>query len=89
MTEQTFAEKISGNGALQLIGVIANCSGIISSALGIYSFFESEGQPDNSTILSAIDRLQQTLDTDFAQLGDLIQQQTQIIVDTVNRDGMA
>ena len=30
-----------------------------------------------------------TLDTDFAQLGDLIQQQTQIIVDTVNRDGMA
>src|ERR1035438_3869575 len=30
-----------------------------------------------------------TLDTDFDQLGNLIQQQTQIIVDTVNRDGMA
>ena len=47
------------------------------------------GQQDNSTILDAINKLQKTLDTDFAQLGDLIQQQTQIIVDTVNRDGMA
>jgi hypothetical protein len=89
MADKTFAEEISGSGSLQLIGVIANCSGILSSALGIISFVQSEGEPDNSELLGAIDRLQQTLDTDFAQLGDLIQQQTQIIVDTVNRDGMA
>jgi hypothetical protein len=85
----TFAQSISNSDELQLIGVVANCSGILSSALGIYSFVESEQQPDNATILDAINKLQQTLDTDFAQLGDLIQQQTQIIVDTVNRDGMA
>jgi hypothetical protein len=84
-----FAGQISADGSLQLIGVIANCSGILSSALGFYSFYESEQEPDNSAILDAINQLQETLDTDFAQLGDLIQQQTQIIVDTVNRDGMA
>ena len=84
-----FAQSISDSGSLQLIGVIANCSGILSSALGFYSFYESEQEPDNSAILDAINKLQETLDTDFAQLGDLIQQQTQIIVDTVNRDGMA
>jgi hypothetical protein len=57
--------------------------------LGVISFVQSLQEPDNSTILDAINQLQQTLNTDFAQLGDLIQQQTQIIVDTVNRDGMA
>ena len=84
-----FAQSISNSGSLQLIGVIANCSGILSSALGAISFVQSLQEPDNSQILDAINKLQQTLDTDFAQLGDLIQQQTQIIVDTVNRDGMA
>lgn len=84
-----FVQSIQNSGALQLIGVIANCSGIISSALGIISFVEGLSQPNNSDILNAIEQLQQTLDTDFAALGDLIQQQTQIIVDTVNRDGMA
>ena len=86
---ETFAQKISNNDALQLIGVIANCSGIISSALGIYSFFEGLEQPDNATLLNAINQLAQTLQNDFNQLGELIQEQTQIIVDTVNRDGMA
>lgn len=89
MAAGKWAQYISDNNALQVVGVVANCSGIISSALGIYSFIEGYGQPDNSTILSAINQLQQTLDTDFDQLGNLIQQQTQIIVDTVNRDGMA
>lgn len=85
----SFAKSISESDSLQLIGVVANCSGILSSTLGVISFVQSLQQPDNSTILDAINKLQQTLDTDFAQLGDLIQQQTQIIVDTVNRDGMA
>jgi hypothetical protein len=84
-----FAKSISDSNSLQLIGVVANCSGILSSALGVISFVQSLQEPDNSTILDAINQLQQTLNTDFAQLGDLIQQQTQIIVDTVNRDGMA
>ena len=85
----SFAKSISESDSLQLIGVVANCSGILSSTLGVISFVQSLQQPDNSTILDAINKLQQTLDRDFAQLGDLIQQQTQIIVDTVNRDGMA
>jgi hypothetical protein len=89
MAAGKWATYISENSALQVVGVAANCSGIISSALGIYSFIEGYGQPDNSTILNAINQLQQTLNTDFDQLGNLIQQQTQIIVDTVNRVGMA
>lgn len=89
MADDSFAAKISGNGALQLVGVVANFSGIVSSALGIYSFFDTLGQPSNSQILDAIQKLQATIEADFAQLGDLIQQQTQIVVDTVNRDGMA
>ena len=84
-----FADSISHSDSLQLIGVIANCSGILSSALGVISFVQSEEEPDNAELLDKIDQLQQTIDTDFAKLGDLIQQQTQIIVDTVNRDGMA
>jgi len=84
-----FVQSIQNSGALQLIGVIANCSGIISSTLGVISFVEGLTQPSNSDILNAIQQLQQTLETDFAALGDLIQQQTQIIVNTVNRDGMA
>jgi hypothetical protein len=84
-----WATYISKNNALQVLGVAANFSGIISSAIGIYSFVEGLGQPDNATILNAINQLQQTLDNDFAQLGTLIQQQTQIIVDTVDRVGMA
>ena len=85
----TFAEQISGSGALQLVGVIANFSGIVSSALGIYSFIEGLGQPSNSDILSAINQLEQDLQQDFTALGNLIAQQTQIVVDTVNRDAMA
>ena len=46
-------------------------------------------RPGDFIVADAIDKMQETLDRDFAQLGDLIQGQTQIIVDTVNRDGMA
>ena len=89
VTPETFAQKISNSGALQLVGVIANFSGIISSALAIYSFIDGLNQPSNATILSAIQQLEQTLQNDFTQLGDLIVQQTQVVVDTVNRDAMA
>jgi hypothetical protein len=85
----TFAERISGSGALQLVGVIANFSGIVSSALGIYSFIDGLGQPSNSDIMQAINQLEADLQQDFTALGNLIAQQTQIIVDTVNRDAMA
>lgn len=86
---ETFAQSISNSGALQLVGVIANFSGIVSSAMGIYSFISGLNQPSNAEILNAIEKLQQTLDNDFTQLGDLIVQQTQVVVDTVNRDAMA
>jgi hypothetical protein len=85
----TFAQQISNSGALQLVGVIANFSGIVSSALAIYSFIDGLNQPSNATILNAINQLQQALQSDFTQLGDLIVQQTQVVVDTVNRDAMA
>jgi len=84
-----FVQSIQNSDALQLIGVIANCSGILSSALAVVSFVQGLTEPDNSQLLSAIEQLQQTLNADFTALGNLIQQQTQIIVDTVNRDGMA
>jgi hypothetical protein len=85
----TFAQTISNSDSLQFIGVIANCSGIISSTLAVISFIQGLTEPNNSQILNAIEQLQQTLNADFTALGNLIQQQTQIIVDTVNRDGMA
>ena len=85
----TFAQQISNSGALQLVGVIANFSGILSSALAVYSFIDGLNQPSNATILNAINQLQQALQSDFTQLGDLIVQQTQVVVDTVNRDAMA
>jgi hypothetical protein len=88
-SSQTFAQSISNSGALQLVGVIANFSGILSSALAVYSFIEGLNQPSNATILNAIEQLQQALQSDFTQLGDLIVQQTQTVVDTVNRDAMA
>src|SRR5579864_5922069 len=84
-----FAKFIQDSDSLQIIGVVANISGIISSGLAIYSFIDDLGQPSNQDILNAIQSLQQTLESDFTQLGDLIAQQTQIIVDTVNRDAMA
>lgn len=85
----TIATWISANSALQIVGVVANISGILSSAAGIYSFIEGFLQPSNASILSAIQQLQQIVETDFASLGDLITQQIQVVVDTVNRDAMA
>jgi hypothetical protein len=85
----TFAKFIQDSDSLQIIGVAANISGVISSALAIYSFIDDLGQPTNQDLLNAIQSLQQTLESDFTQLGNLIAQQTQIVVDTVNRDAMA
>ncbi len=85
----TFAKFIQDSDSLQIIGVAANISGVISSGLAIYSFIEDLGQPSAQDLLNAIQDLQQTLESDFTQLGNLIAQQTQIVVDTVNRDAMA
>jgi hypothetical protein len=46
-------------------------------------------QSDSDKILSAISQLRQDIERDFEQLGDLIAQQTQLVVDTTNRDAMA
>jgi hypothetical protein len=88
-TPGKFAQDIQNSDALQIIGVAANISGIISSGLAIYSFIDDLGQPTNQDLLNAIQNLQQTLQSDFTQLGNLIAQQIQIVVDTVNRDAMA
>jgi len=89
MAQGTFAKDIQDSDSLQIIGVAANISGIISSGLAIYSFIDDLGQPTNQDLLNAIQDLQQTLQSDFTQLGNLIAQQIQIVVDTVNRDAMA
>ena len=84
--EQTFLQRINESDFGQLIGLAANFSGTIQGALAFISLFE---ESDSDKILNAINGLRQDLDRDFRALGDLIQQQTQIIVDAVNRNAMA
>lgn len=89
MAAGKYAMIISESNFFQILGVASNISGVLSFGTGIYSFVEGFLQPSSADILDAINRLEQTLNSDFTQLGNLIQQQTQIIVNTVDRDGMA
>ncbi len=83
---QTFLQRINESDFGQLIGLAANFSGTIQGIAAFISLFE---ESDTDKILNAINGLRQDLDRDFQALGDLIQQQTQIIVDAVNRNAMA
>lgn len=82
----SFIKRINDSSAGQLLGLVANFSGTIQGVAAFISLFE---QSDTDQILNAINQLQQDIERDFRELGDLIQQQTQIIVNTVNRDTMA
>ena len=84
--ETTFLQRINESNFGQLIGLAANFSGTIQGVAAFISLFEGS---DTDKILNAINGLRQDLDRDFRELGDLIQQQHQIIVDAVNRDAMA
>jgi hypothetical protein len=84
--EKSFLQRINEGDFGQLIGLAANFSGTIQGIAAFISLFQ---ESDTDKILGAINGLRQDLDRDFRELGDLIQQQTQIVVDTVNRDAMA
>ena len=85
-----FFENINGTEAGQFVALAANLTGfgsvLVQLTLGTISLFN---ESDTDKILNAISQLQAQLQMDFAQLGDLIKQQTQIITQTVNRDAMA
>src|ERR1700756_849499 len=82
----SFIKQINDSDVGQLLGLAANFSGTIQGIAAFISLFQ---ESDTDKILGAINDLCQDLDRDFRELGDLIQQQTQIIVDRVNRDAMA
>lgn len=70
----------------QLLGLAANFGGTIQGIAAFISLFQ---QSDSDKILGAINQLRQDIERDFKQLGDLVAQQAQLIVDTTNRDAMA
>lgn len=82
----SFIKRINEGNAGHLVGFAANFSGTIQ---GIVAFISLFTQSDTDKILNAIDQLRQDIERDFRELGDLIKQQTQIVIDTVNRDTMA
>lgn len=82
----SFIKEINDSDVGQLLGLAANFSGTIQGVAAFISLFQ---QSDSDKILGAISQLRQDIERDFKQLGDLITQQTQIVVDTVNRDTMA
>ncbi len=82
----SFIKRISDSDEVKFLGLVGNFSGAIQ---GVAAFISLFGQSDTSKIMDAITQLRQDLERDFRELGDLIEQQTQIIVDTVNRDTMA
>jgi len=84
--EPTFLQRIIGQDAARLVQLFTDVGGVGQLFGTIINLFRPS---DTDRILQAITNLSQDLDRDFRQLGDLIQQQTQIVVDTVNRDAMA
>jgi hypothetical protein len=82
----SFIKEINDSDVRQLLGLAANFSGTIQGIAAFISLFQ---QSDSDKILSAISQLRQDIERDFKQLGDLIAQQTQLVVDTTNRDAMA
>jgi hypothetical protein len=84
--EPSFLQRIIGQDAARLVQLFTDVGGVGQLFGTIINLFRPS---DTDRILQAINDLRQDLDRDFRQLGDLIQQQTQIVVDTVNRDAMA
>jgi hypothetical protein len=85
-----FFKSINDNEAGQLLALAANASGVAGAALsiasGVISLFK---ESDTDMILSAIDQLRQDLEKDVAQLGDLINKQSQMILQNEDRLAVA
>lgn len=81
-----FNESESG----QLLTTASKFCGVAGFAIGIVQGIMSLNKPsDVDTILGAIEDLQFQIQKDFKHLGDLIRQQTQLIIQEVDRDAMA
>lgn len=85
-----FFKGINDGEAGQLLALASNSFGVLQGVLTILQL-AGVTLPGNDTgkILDAINQLQQQLNEDFVELGDLIRQQIQLVVDTTNRDSMA
>jgi len=85
-----FFKNINESEAGQFLALAANFTGISSVAVQvIFGIISLLSLSDTDKILRAIDRLGAQISLSFQQLGDLIKQQTRIVVETVNRDAMA
>jgi hypothetical protein len=83
-TPQGFFAGISASEAGQLLSLSANCLQVVGFALQIYD--QVEGDQD---VVDAIAALSQKLDQDFAQLGNLIEQQIQLVLQNENAIALA
>jgi hypothetical protein len=81
-----FIKQINDSEAGQFLSLVSNISGTLGAGAAVISLFQ---QSDTDRILDAINQLREELERDFRQLGDLIRQQIQLVVDTTNRDAMA
>jgi hypothetical protein len=86
-SEQGFFATINGSGAGQLLSLAANCFQVYGFVEPLIAGAIGESGPDNQDILDAIDQLAQELEVDFAQLGDLVVQQIQLVLE--NEDAIA
>ncbi len=85
-TAQKFWQNITTGTAGQVLSLSANCLQIVGFAWQIYSQIED---PDNQDVLDAITALSEKLDQDFAQLGTLIDQQIQLVLQNENAIALA
>jgi hypothetical protein len=81
----SFFKNINESEAGQLLGLTANSLQVIGFFEPIIAGLLTESDTDK--LLDAINQLQQTLDNDFAALGDLIKQQIQLVIQ--NEDTLA
>src|SRR6516164_5905279 len=84
--EATFIKGFNDTQFGNLLALLSNVSGTFQLGGMFLSLFLTS---DTDKILDAIKQLQQDLERDFKELGDLIRQQIHLVIDTVNRDAMA
>lgn len=85
-----FFKSINDAEAGQLLAFAANCSGVGGALISIgTAIFSALSQSDTDRLLGAIDALSNQLQVDFVQLGNLIKQQTQLILSEINATAIA
>jgi hypothetical protein len=79
---ESWVDKINGTDAAKLAGLAANL-------IQIGTFIDAYFQPDSGDVLDAIDALKQEIEVDFEQLGDLVAQQTQLVLKDIDTVALA